>query len=44
MLLAGDDQRIDDGSGVVDSDVAQLADEPGLDVHLDNRDVRAEGK
>ena len=44
VLLAGDEQRIDDPPAVVDGDVAQRAHLPGLGVHLHDRDVRPEGE
>ena len=42
VLLAGDQQRIEDAPTVVDGDVAQEVDPSGLEVHVDHRDVRAE--
>ena len=42
VLLAGDDQRVEDPAAVVDGDVAQRRDLAGLDVDLDDRDVGAE--
>ena len=44
VLLAGDQQRVEDPSAVVDGDVAQRADPAGVEVDLDDRDVRAEGE
>ena len=42
MLLAVDEQRVEDPAAVVDRDVADVLDLAGLDVDLDDRDVRAE--
>ena len=42
VLLAGDDQRVEDPAAVVDRDVAQRRDQAGLGVDLDDRDVGAE--
>ena len=40
--LAVDEQRVEDAAAVVDRDVAHRHDPAGLDVDLDDRDVRAE--
>ena len=42
VLLAGDEQRVQDATAVVDGDVAQHRDLAGLGVDLDHRHVRAE--
>ena len=42
VLLAGDQQRVEDAPAVVDGDVAQHRDLAGLGVDLDDRHVRAE--
>ena len=42
VLLAGDEQRVEDPPAVVDRDVTQQLDRAGLGVDLDDRDVRAE--
>ena len=42
VLLAGDEQRVEDAPAVVDGDVAQQRHGAGLGVDLDDRDVRAE--
>ena len=42
VLLAGDEQRVDDPAAVVDRDVADQLDPSGVAVDLDDRDVRTE--
>ena len=42
VLLAANEQRVEDAAAVVDGDVAQHRDAAGLGVDLDDRDVRAE--
>ena len=44
VLLAGDDQRVEDAAAVVDRDVAQGPDPARLGVDLDHRHVGAEGE
>ncbi len=42
VLLAPDQQRVDDPTAVVDGDVPHRPDRPGLDIDLHDRDVRPE--
>ena len=42
VLLAGDEQRVEDAAAVVDGDVAHQPHAAGLGVDLDDGDVRAE--
>ena len=44
VLLAFDDDRVDDTSAIVDGDEAHEVDGAGLGIDLDHRDVHAVGK